>query len=496
MQIPPRRLIQANAAPVRPERAYVLYWMTAARRTRSNFALQHAATQADELGLPLVVLEAVRAGYPWANARHHRFILDGMAANADAFASTPVGYYPFAERSVGDGHGLLQALGARAALVVGDDSPMFFLRRMVESAAAQLDCRLDLVDGNGIVPLRVPDRTFKTAYSFRRFLHKVLHDHLDVAPGDEPLAGADLAPATVPEAVLERWPALSAAELADPDALVARLPIDQSVAPTEPRGGAVEARRHLDRFVQHVDGYADDRNRMDGTATSGLSPYLHYGHISSHTILAALARSEGIEQFEPQATGKGQREGWWNASPSAEAFLDQLITWRELGFNRAHREGASDTFDTLPEWAQHTLMEHAADPRPYEYEIDTLEAAGTHDELWNAAQRQLARDGIIHNYLRMLWGKKILEWASSPELALSYMLELNNKYALDGRDPNSVSGICWVMGRYDRAWGPERPIFGKIRYMSSANAARKLRLADYLARYGPQPQLDLSATLD
>ena len=170
-------------------------------------------------------------------------------------------------------------------------------------------------------------------------------------------------------------------------------------------------------------------------------------------------------------------------SEAAEAFLDQLVTWREVGFNMAANRADHREFESLPDWAQRTLAEHAGDPRPHLYTLDEFESASTADELWNAAQRQLRREGVIHNYLRMLWGKKILEWTRTPREAAHFMIELNNRYALDGRDPNSYSGIYWCLGRYDRPWGPERPVFGKVRYMTSTNTARKFRVKEYVARY-------------
>jgi len=179
----------------------------------------------------------------------------------------------------------------------------------------------------------------------------------------------------------------------------------------------------------------------------------------------------------------GSSSGWWGANAEVESFLDELITWRELGFNMCWQRDDYDQYESLPDWAHRTLSEHARDPRPHVYSMEPFEAAKTHDDLWNAVQRQLAREGRIHNYLRMLWGKKILEWSASPRDALEIMIELNNKYALDGRNPNSYSGILWVPGRYDRAWGPERPIFGKIRYMSSENTARKVRVKQYIQHY-------------
>ena len=171
-------------------------------------------------------------------------------------------------------------------------------------------------------------------------------------------------------------------------------------------------------------------------------------------------------------------------SPAAEAFLDELVTWRELGFCFCSRRDDYDRYESLPDWARKTLADHAGDSREHCFSQAEFEAAATHDQVWNAAQTQLAREGRLHNYLRMLWGKKILHWSPSPREALDTMIELNNKYAVDGRDPNSYSGIFWVLGRYDRAWGPERPIFGKIRYMSSENTVRKLRMKKYLETYG------------
>jgi len=155
-----------------------------------------------------------------------------------------------------------------------------------------------------------------------------------------------------------------------------------------------------------------------------------------------------------------------------------------LGFNFCSRHGDYDQYESLPDWARETLEEHAGDRRPVLYEFDALDSASTHDELWNAAQRQLVREGRMHNYLRMLWGKKVLEWSPSPREAIQHLIELNNRYAIDGRNPNSYSGIFWVFGRYDRAWGPERPIYGKIRYMTSDNTRRKLKLDRYLRTYG------------
>jgi deoxyribodipyrimidine photo-lyase len=231
--------------------------------------------------------------------------------------------------------------------------------------------------------------------------------------------------------------------------------------------------------------YAEERNRVESERTSRLSPYLHFGHVSPQEVFAAIARKEEWSWSRLSPTRDGSRQGWWGMSESGEAFLDQLITWRELGLNGARWIPAYDRYESLPPWARETLDAHRSDPRPHLYSPAEFEAAATHDELWNAAQLQLRTEGRIHNYLRMLWGKKILEWSSSPEQALHTMLELNNGYALDGRDPNSVTGIFWTLGRYDRPWAPEREIFGRVRYMSSRNTGRKMPVKKYLERYGP-----------
>jgi len=172
-------------------------------------------------------------------------------------------------------------------------------------------------------------------------------------------------------------------------------------------------------------------------------------------------------------------------SSSAERFLDELVIWRELGYNFAAHRTDYDQYRSLPEWTRNTLKSHAKDERVRLYTLQQFELAKTHDPLWNAAQSQLVQEGRIHSYLRMLWGKKILEWSKSPEEAARIMIHLNNKYGLDGRNPNSYSGIFWVFGRYDRPWAPLRPVFGTVRYMSSENTARKFRVAGYIRKFSP-----------
>jgi len=484
--LPDLRVFAENAAGARGDATHVVYWMTAARRTRFNFGLQRAAEWSRHLGKPLIILEALRVGYPWANARFHRFVLDGMAANCASLANAEATYYPYVEPEHGAGRGLLQALAADAAVVVTDRYPTYFLPRMVAAAAQRLPVVLESVDSNGVIPLGATPSEFATAYSFRRWIQKNLGAHLTGVPLENPLEEPLPPAAGIPETVAERWPRAHRSLLEGDDGTLSALPIDHSIGAAEIRGGEPEARRRLTSFIDHsLETYSEQRNRPDDGTGSGLSPYLHFGHLSAHEAFLEIMRHERWSPEDVVEPHNGRRAGWWGVGESAEAFLDQLLTWRELGYHFCHHREDHEQWRSLPEWARATLDLHARDPRDHLYSVDEFASASTHDDLWNAAQTQLVREGVIHNYLRMLWGKKILEWTEHPREALDIMIELNNRYALDGRDPNSVSGIFWVLGRHDRPWGPERPIFGKVRYMSSANTARKLPVKAYLERYAP-----------
>jgi len=485
--VPEIRIDPCNSSPVNPKGDYVLYWMIAFRRTRWNFSLQRAVEWCKALNKPLLLFEPLRIGYPWASDRFHRFILDGMAANAEALKKSNATYYPYVEPSVDAGKGLLATLAEKACVVVTDDFPAFFIPSMIQAASGRLPVRMEKVDSNGLLPMGASDSVFTAAQFFRRFLQKELPAHLASMPEQDPLKVKGLpAPSPVPKAILRRRPPVSQELLQGSPEALSSLSIDHQVLPVERHGGSREGAKTLKGFLEKkLSLYPENRNHPDEDGTSGLSPYLHFGHISVHEILQGLAEKEDWTPEHVSTKVTGGRAGWWRMSEGAEAFLDELVTWREIGFNMCRLRDDYDRYDSLPEWALKTLNRHSKDGRRYIYPPGRFERAETHDPLWNAAQSQLVREGRIHNYLRMVWGKKILEWTPSPQEALAIMIELNNKYALDGRDPNSYSGIMWCLGRYDRAWGPERPIFGKIRYMSSENTARKLRLGEYLERYAP-----------
>ena len=467
---------------------YVLYWMIAQRRTRSNHGLGRAADWARHLRCPLLVFEPLGLAYEHASPRMHAFVIDGMRDNAAACDAQGVRYLSYVEPTRRAGRGLLAALAAHAAVVVSDDHPVHPFPKLVAHARSQIEVRFEVVDGCGMFPIRATDKLRTTAYAFRRYLQKNLPPRLEEHPSEEPLRKvSDLPSAVVPRDILEAWPELRA----EPPEDLSSLPIDQSVGPVNQRGGARAARARMRAFLEEdLPRYAEDRNHPDLGAESNLSPYLHFGHIGSHELFSALTRQEGWSVDDLDALANGRRSGWWGMSASAEAFLDQFITWRELGFHTCvHLPDTYASMDSLPDFAQKTLARHTGDQRPHLYSMEALEAAQTGDPIWNAAQRQLVLEGTIQNYLRMNWGKRILEWSETPEEALVRMIHLNDKYALDGRDPNSYSGILWCLGRNDRAWGPERPIFGSVRYMTSENTRRKLKMTRYLERFGADARL-------
>lgn len=488
--VPPIRVRALNAEPARPDRDFVLYWMTAYRRVTSNFSLDRAIEHARALGRPLVILEALRSGYPFASDRLHAFVLQGMGDNARALDDSAITYWPYVEPEPGAGGGLVEALARDACVLVTDDWPSFFVPRMQAALAARVDVRVEAVDSNGLFPMRATDRVFTTAHSFRIHLQKALPEHLAHFPARAPLAGLRLPAADLPTAVAKRWPRASDALLAAEPAALARLPIDHSVPAVAMRGGARAGQARLAHFVEQLlPRYATGRNEPSTDGTSALSAHLHFGHVGAHEVFAAIATKEGWSPASLRRPNGGAKAGWWGLSADAEAYVDQLVTWRELSFNAAALDpNGPGSLDSLPDWAKATHRKHAKDPRPRLYALEQLERAATHDPVWNAAQTQLVRDGWFHNYLRMVWGKKIFEWSSSAQEALERMRFLMGKYALDGRDPVSEQGYLWVLGRYDRAWGPERAIFGTVRYMSSENTAKKLDLDGYLARYGAARQ--------
>ncbi len=427
---PPCRLHAAVDCPARADGDYVIYWMTTARRVEWNFALQRAADWATQLRRPLLVVEVLACGGRWDSERFHRFTLDGMADNARQLAGRPVHYHPYVESKPGEARALLRTLGRRACLVVTDDYPVAL--PAVMTVDLQADVRVEKIDGNGLLPIRAADRAFVTAFAFRRFLQATLREHMLDSPQPNPLTRRRLPRLeSLPAEITRCWPAVETKRLSGGFDLAA-LPIDHRVGPVELQGGPTAAGKAWRDFLgKKLGRYPADHNQPETEGSSGLSPYLHFGHISIHEIFRDLIEKEAWTPQRLPEVVSGRRTGWWKMSSAAEEFLDEIITWREIGLNACTWLANFDQYESLPAWARATLAEHAMDERPNVYTLEEFAAAETHDDLWNAAQGQLVSEGRIHNYMRMVWGKKILQWSASPQEALEILIELNNRYAVD-----------------------------------------------------------------
>ena len=441
----PRVTVRRSGAPD-PKGRCVVYWMQRAQRALDNPALDLAVEQANALNQPLVVFFAPVPFYPGANLRHYAFLAQGIPDTSERARKRGIGFVLRRHPE----HSLLRFCEeVKASLVIGDENPMREPSHWRKTAAKRLRLPLWTVDADVIVPSRLLEKEQYAAQTIRPRLRQRLEQFL--TPPHNPKAkvewekprGLHALPDDGSFDITEDWKGL-----------------DRSVQPVDSfRGGTSEALKLLHHFVtQKLAHYSGRHGNPEVDGTSRLSPYLHFGQIGPHTV--ALA----VEQAKAPRKAK-------------DDFLDQLITWRELSVNFVHFNPLYDSIASAPDWAQRTLSNHARDRRPVAYSPQQLEQAETGDELWNAAQRQMLHAGWMHNYMRMYWAKKILEWSVSPAGAYQMAVYLNDKYFLDGRDPDGYAGIAWaIAGKFDRPWF-ERPIFGTIRYISG-NAARKKFNAD------------------
>jgi len=441
----PRVTVRRAGAPD-PEGRCVVYWMQRAQRGVDNPALDTAVEAANVLRLPLVVFFAPVPFYPHANLRHYRFLSDGIPDIATELEKRNIG---FALRRFPD-HSLVHFCDeVQAALVIGDENPMREPEHWRQTAAKKLKVPLWTVDADVVVPCRLLEKAQYAAHTVRPRLQAHLKTFLKVSIN--------------PHATIA-WKKPAKLNSLSPHVDIADgWNLDSSVsAVSQWRGGSVEAGRLLKEFLKHkLRNYGTLRNKPEIDHTSRLSPYLHFGHISPITVALAVAQADA-----PKA--------------DKEAFLNQSITWRELAVNLVKFNPEYDSFECAEPWAHRTLAKHARDARPVLYTEKQLEQAETHDQLWNAAQMQMVNTGWMHNYMRMYWAKKILEWTRSPAEAHQMAVRLNDKYELDGRDPNGYAGIAWaIVGKFDRPWF-ERPIFGQIRYMSGASTGKKFDSRSYI----------------
>lgn len=480
------RIRNLNNHSISDEGDFVLYWMQMYKRFHYNFALEYAVELANELNKPLLIYEGLSASYPWASDRFHTFILEGMNESVREAEAAGINYFPYAEPDVGHGKGLLYHIAENACAIVTDDYPAFIMTEHNRKASQKVDIPYFVVDSNGLIPFSLTEKAPYSAYFFRKIMQRHFVDSIQSLPAENPLSDLNNRGNINLDSLLDEKYLNYPSVLNDIPSFISQLDIDHEVTPLPNDPGTREAAlKRWDKFAgQKIKSYDEQRNDPDKKGTSEMSAYLHFGKISEYEMVEQALRHMPREwSYDDITFNKGSTGGFFNGDDDIAAFLDEVITWRETGFHFNHHTPNYDEFESLPDWALTTLREHEDDEREYIYSLEEFEQSRTHDEIWNAAQRQLVREGRIHNYLRMLWGKKILEWTAKPVDALHIMIELNNKYALDGRDPNSYSGIFWTLGRFDRAW-QERPVIGKVRYMTSASTRKKVKLEGYLKRYG------------
>lgn len=440
------RIQPLNRCAPRKDGKYVLYWMQAAQRAGFNPALEFALERANDAGLPLQVVFGV-TGFPEANARHYAFMLQGLKDISARLERRGVGFCV----RYGAVDPVVTGLAKDAALVVCDRGYLRVQRDWRRTLAANIDCELVQIEGEVVVPVKVAsDKHEYAARTIRPKLHRVWEDYI-VGLTEQPVqVKADSLKGDVP--------------LDDLEAVARKLDLDTDVRPVKRfRGGETAAREVLEDFLDDgLSRYADQRQKPEAGAASFMSPYLHFGQISPVEIALAVrgAKTSG-------------------ASENKAKYLEELIVRRELAINHVLHEPDYDKYACLPDWAHKALDKASDDERPHHYTRSDFEAAETHDRYWNAAMIEMKATGYMHNQMRMYWGKKVLEWSVSPKAAFDTLLYLNNKYFLDGRDPNSFTNVGWIFGLHDRPWGPQ-PVFGTVRSMG-ANTFKKFDAEAYVA---------------
>ncbi len=448
------RVVQLNDEPINEKARYVLYWMQMFKRTSYNHTLIWAIRKANELKLPLVVYEGLKYYYPWASDRLHTFILEGVEEKKREFERLGIRYIFYLQKDENSPKNTVAALAKDAALIVTDDFPCFIIPGHNQRIAQRAEIAVHAVDSNGIIPMSKFDKEEYAAYTIRPRIKKLLPNYL------KPFAEESV---EIDSTKIDLDAGFETVVTADNIAsLVAECDIDHSVKPSEVyRGGTVEGRKRLKKFVNEIlPDYDKARSKPDRDGSSRLSSYLHFGFLSPLEIALAVQDKEA-----PQG--------------SKDAYHEELIVRRELSYNMTRHNPKYDSLEALPAWVHKTMRAHADDERQFIYSLEQLEAGETHDELWNACQREMVVTGEMHNYVRMLWGKNVIAWSSSYEVAFETLVHLNNKYCLDGRNPNSYAGILWCFGKHDRPW-MEREVFGQIRYMTSGSTGKKFDSKKYI----------------
>lgn len=431
---------------------YVLYWMQQSQRAFGNPALEYAIRTANRQGLGVVVCFGLKPDYPEANRRHFAFMLEGLAETVDACHARGIKVIAREDEP----HRVALSLAGQASLVVCDRGYLRHQRRWRRKVAAGANKRVVQVEGDVVIPVEtVSGKKEYAARTIRPKINRLRDEHLN------PVADARPAKSSLQLSIK------SELDLRQAGSILSRLASDDDIDPSGRfAGGTSEARKRLTRFiVSHLDGYSEGRNDPGDPKCSELSAYLHFGQISPVEIAGKILAAKS------------------GSAEDKEAFLEELIVRRELAVNFVYFESEYDSYGGIPDWAAQSLGDHRDDPRPHQYTRQQMERGDTHDPAWNAAMEEMRLTGYMHNYMRMYWGKKIVEWTNTPQYAFATALYLNNKYFIDGRDASSYANIAWLFGLHDRPW-KERPVFGKVRYMSAEGLKRKFDIDAYIRRVG------------
>jgi deoxyribodipyrimidine photo-lyase len=449
MTIDSTRIQALNTGGIR-DGAYVLYWMQQSQRAEYNHALEYAVQQANRLGCMLLVVFGLMDDYPEANLRHYTFMLEGLKETAAALALRGIKMV----MRLGHPSKIALTLGGRAAVIVCDRGYLRHQRAWRRQVAREARCRVVQVESDVVVPLGVvSDKAEYAARTIRPKIHRHLEDYL-----------VELEATKIQHPSLDLK--IDGVDVADTERLLSELKLDRSVPPVSRffTGGTSQAKRRFDTFVRtRLKHYDSNSNQPQTDDISHMGPYLHFGQISP--LYLALQTRKASDSLK---TAK-------------DAYLEELVVRRELAMNFVAFTPNYDDYGCIPGWAEKSLSEHRHDGRETVYSRRQLESAGTHDPYWNAAMQEMKQTGFMHNYMRMYWGKKILEWSRTPQHAFRTTLAINNRYFLDGRDPNSYAAVAWIYGVHDRAWA-ERPIFGKIRFMAASGLERKCGIAAYVKK--------------
>jgi len=441
--INPSRIKMLNAAKIR-DGDFVLYWMQATQRTEYNHALEYSIVKANKLNIPLLVYFGITNSYPEANERHYYFMLEGLKEVQSSLEEKGI---KIVIRRISPELGAVE-LAKSASLVVVDQRYTKIEKKWTNYVAKNIKCPLIQVESNLIVPVMIvsPKEEYSAA-TFRPKIRKVIDAFF--VPLEHNVLKKDSFRLS-----------FYSFDIRNVKRAVSQLEINKEVKKVKTFvGGTSEAKKLLKNFIENkLDIYPEDKNDPTKQCVSNMSPFLHFGQISPLYIALKVLESN---------------------SPGSDSYLEELIVRRELAINFVFYNNHYDSFEGLHEWQKKTLNEHRMDDREYVYSINELEAAQTHDPFWNAAQKEMVVLGKMHGYMRMYWGKKIIEWTKTPEEAYEIALYLNNKYELDGRDPNGFAGVAWCFGKHDRPW-KERAIFGKIRYMNAQGLRRKFDIDRYV----------------